>query len=81
MKARKGMIDLKTRLQSQDEHAPPGPVQKAYARVLKSLAAEITRLEAAVSLIGSTQRTSTFRPGSALRQQRTRVHVGSLSAL
>jgi transposase len=49
VKARKGLIDLKTRLQSQDEHAPPGPVQKAHARVLKSLAAEITRLEAAIS--------------------------------
>ena len=49
VKARKGLIDLKTRLQSQGEHAPPGPVQKAHARVLKSLAAEITRLEAAIS--------------------------------
>ena len=49
VKARKGLIDLKTRLQSQDEHAPPGPVQKAHARVLKSLATEITRLEAAIS--------------------------------
>ena len=49
VKARKGLIDLKTRLQSQNEHAPPGPVQKAHARVLKSLAAEITRLEAAIS--------------------------------
>jgi transposase len=49
VKARKGLIDLKTRLQSQDEHAPSGPVQKAHARVLKSLATEITRLEAAIS--------------------------------
>jgi transposase len=49
VKARKGLIDLKTRLQSQDEHAPPGPVQKAHARVLKSLAAEIARLEAVIS--------------------------------
>jgi transposase len=40
VKARKGLIDLKTRLQSQDEHAAPGPVQKAHARILKSLAAE-----------------------------------------
>jgi transposase len=49
VKARKGLIDLKTRLQSQDEHAAPGPVQKAHARVLKSLAAEIAKLEAAIS--------------------------------
>src|SRR5882762_4599618 len=49
VKARKGLIDLKIRLQSQDEHAPSGLVQKAHARVLKSLAAEITRLEAAIS--------------------------------
>jgi transposase len=49
VKARKGLIDLKTRLQSQDEHVAPGPVQKAHARVLKSLAAEIAKLEAAIS--------------------------------
>jgi transposase len=49
VKARKGLIDLKTRLQSQGEHARSGPVQKAHVRVLKSLAAEITRLEAAIS--------------------------------
>jgi transposase len=49
VKARIGLIDLKTRLQSQSEHAAPGPVQKAHARVLKSLATEIARLEAAIS--------------------------------
>jgi transposase len=49
VKARKGLIALKTRLQSQDEHVAPGPVQKAHARVLKSLAAEIAKLEAAIS--------------------------------
>jgi len=49
VKARKGLIGLKTRLQSQDEHVAPGPVQKAHARVLKSLAAEIAKLEAAIS--------------------------------
>src|SRR5260370_24805223 len=49
VKARKGLLDLKTRLQSQNEHAAPGPVQKAHARVLKSLAAEIAKLEAAIS--------------------------------
>jgi transposase len=49
VKARIGLVDLKTRLQSQNEHAAPGPVQKAHARVLKSLAAEIAKLEAAIS--------------------------------
>jgi transposase len=49
VKARKNLIDLKTRLQSQNEHAVPGPVQKAHARVLKSVAAEIAKLEAAIS--------------------------------
>jgi transposase len=49
VKARLALVDLKTRLQSQNEHAVPGPVQKAHARVLKSLAAEIAKLEAAIS--------------------------------
>jgi transposase len=49
VKARKNLIDVKTRLQSQNEHAVPGPVQKAHAGVLKSVAAEIAKLEAAIS--------------------------------
>ena len=49
VKARKGLLDVKTRLQSQNEHAAPGPVQKAHARILKSLTAEIAKLEAAIS--------------------------------
>jgi transposase len=49
VKARIGLIDLKTRLQSQNEHAAPGPVQKAHARVLKNLASEIAKLEAAIA--------------------------------
>jgi transposase len=49
VKARKNLIDVKTRLQSQNEHAMPGPMQKAHAHVLKSLAAEIPKLEAAIS--------------------------------
>ena len=49
VKARKNLIDVKTRLQSQNEHAVPGAVQKAHARVLKSVAAEIAKLEAAIS--------------------------------
>ena len=49
VKARIALVDLKTRLQSQNEHAVPGPVQKAHARILKSLAAEIAKLEAAIA--------------------------------
>ena len=49
VKARIGLVDLKTRLQSQNEHAAPGQVRKAHARILKSLAAEIAKLEAAIS--------------------------------
>ena len=49
VKARKNLIDLKTRLQTQNEHAVPGPVQKAHARVVKSLATEIAKLEVAIA--------------------------------
>lgn len=48
-KARKALVDVKIRLQAQDEHAAPEPARKAYARALKSLAAEIDKLEAAIS--------------------------------
>jgi transposase len=49
VKARIGLVDLKTRLQSQNEHAAPGLVQKAHVRVLKNLASEIAKLEVAIS--------------------------------
>jgi transposase len=49
VKARKNLIDVKTRLQSQNEHAAPGSVQKTHAHVLKSVAAEIAKLETAIS--------------------------------
>jgi transposase len=49
VKARIGLVELKMRLQSQSEHAAPGLVQKAHARVLKNLASEIVKLEAAIS--------------------------------
>ena len=48
VKARLGLIDFRMRLVSQSEHAAPGLVQKAHARVLKSLASEIAKLEAAI---------------------------------
>jgi len=50
VKARKALIDLKTRLQNQNEHAVPGAVQKAHARVLKGLDAEIAELEDAIAV-------------------------------
>src|SRR5262245_36551067 len=37
VKARLALVDLKMRLVTQNEHAAPGPVQKARARVLKSM--------------------------------------------
>src|SRR2546430_860648 len=49
VKARLDLIDLRRRLVSQNEHAAPGLVQKAHARILKSLAGEIAKLEAAIS--------------------------------
>jgi transposase len=49
VKARIALLDLKTRLQSQSDHAAPGPVQKAHVRILKSLATEVAKLEAAIA--------------------------------
>ena len=49
-KARKALIDVKIRLSAQDEHAAPKPARKAYARVLKQLAAEINELEIIISV-------------------------------
>lgn len=48
VKARLGLMGLKTRLESQSEHAAPGLVQKAHARVLKSLACELAKLEVTI---------------------------------
>lgn len=49
VKARLGLIDFRMRLVSQSEHAAAGLVQKAHAHILKSLASEIAKLEAAIS--------------------------------
>src|SRR5882724_6612637 len=48
VKARLDLIDFRMRLVSQSEHAAPGLVQKAHAHILKSLASEIAKLEAAI---------------------------------
>ena len=50
VKARLGLIDFRMRLESQSEHTTPGLVQKAHAHILKSLASEIAKLEAAISV-------------------------------
>jgi transposase len=49
VKARMALVDLKRRLQAQNEHTAPGLVQKAHARILKNLASEIAKLEAAIT--------------------------------
>jgi transposase len=49
VKARLSLIDLRMRLVSQSEHAAPGLIQKAHAHILKSLASEIAKLEAAIA--------------------------------
>jgi transposase len=46
--ARLGLLDLQTKLQNRGEHAGPEPVQKMHARLLKQIALEITKLEAAI---------------------------------
>jgi transposase len=49
-KARIALIELKTRLQIQSEHAAPEPVRKARSRISKGLAAEIEKLEATIAI-------------------------------
>jgi transposase len=49
VKARLGLVNLRMRLEGQSEHAAPRLVQKAHACILKSLANEIAKLEAAIS--------------------------------
>jgi len=49
VKARIALVDLKTRLEVQHQHAAPASVQKARARVLKSLVGEIAKLEAIIA--------------------------------
>src|ERR1700724_597485 len=47
--ARQGLLDLQTNLQNRGEHAAPEVVQKMQARLLKQLALEIDKLEAAIA--------------------------------
>jgi transposase len=53
--ARQALLEIQTGLQNRCEHAAPEPVQKTQARLLKTIALEITQLEAAiVALIKAT---------------------------
>jgi len=49
VKARLNLVDLKIRLEAQNEHAVSGQAQKARTRILKSLLEEIAKLEVAIS--------------------------------
>jgi transposase len=48
VKARLSLIDLRMRLVSQSEHAALRQIRKAHAHILRSLASEIAKLEAAI---------------------------------
>jgi len=47
--ARQGLLDLQTSLQNRGEHAVPEVVQKMQGRLLKKIALELVKLEAAIS--------------------------------
>jgi transposase len=47
--ARQGLLDMKTMLSNKGEHDVPEPVQKSHARLLKTIAVELAKLEAAIT--------------------------------
>ena len=49
--ARQYLLDQRTRMQNRGEHAVPAPVRKAHQRLLKVIAVEIDRLEAAIAAV------------------------------
>jgi transposase len=49
VRARQGLLDYQTRVQNQNEHEVPVAVQKMHARMLKQVASEILKLEAAIA--------------------------------
>jgi transposase len=51
VRARQGLLDFQTGVQNRDEHEVPMPVQKMHARMLKKVAGEILKLEAAIAAI------------------------------
>jgi transposase len=49
--ARQGLLDLQTTLQNRNEHSDVEQVQKMHARLLKKIAVEVARLEAAITAL------------------------------
>jgi transposase len=49
VRARQGLLDYQTRVQNQNEHEVPVAVQKMHARMLKQVASELLKLEAAIA--------------------------------
>jgi len=47
--ARQGLLDIRTVLSNKGEHDVPEPVQKSHARLLKTIAVELAKLEAAIA--------------------------------
>lgn len=47
--ARQALKDAQAKLENQGEHAMPAVVQRAHARVLKTIGAELTKLDAAIA--------------------------------
>src|SRR5260370_36854505 len=47
--ARQAMKDMQTKLESQGEHALPATVQRMHARIMKTIAVELVKIEAAIS--------------------------------
>jgi transposase len=49
VRARQGLLDYQTRVQNQDEHEVPMVVRQMHVRMLKKIASEIVKLEAAIA--------------------------------
>jgi transposase len=49
--ARQGFLDIRTTLSNKGEHDAPEAVQKSHARLLKTLAVELAKLEAAIAAL------------------------------
>lgn len=49
--ARQGLLDMQTELQNRSEHCAPDVVQQMQARLLKHIALEVAKLEAAIAAV------------------------------
>jgi transposase len=49
--ARHGLLELQTDLHNRDQHAEVGAVQKMHKRLLKNIASEVAKLEAAIAAL------------------------------